>query len=55
MKIRIEFEDKKDIDKVIKDLESLYNLKNISKVYYNRPPSKLKRVYIDFDFKSNQI
>lgn len=55
LKIRIEFEDKKDIDKVIKDLESLYNLKNISKVYYNRPPSKLKRVYIDFDFKSNQI
>ena len=49
MKIRIEFENKEELDRVIKDLNKLYDLKNISKVYYNRPPSKMKRVYIDFD------
>lgn len=49
MKIRIEFEDKKELDKVIEDLKNLYDLKNISKVYSNRPPSKMKRIYIDFN------
>ena len=49
LKIRIEFENKKELDKVISDLKNLYVLKNISKVYNNRPPSKMKRIYIDFD------
>lgn len=49
MKIRIEFEDKKELDKIISDLKGLYDLKNISKIYNNRPPSKMKRVYVDFD------
>ena len=49
MKIRIEFENKKELDKVISDLKNLYDLKNISKVYSNRPPSKMKRIYVDFD------
>lgn len=49
LKIRIEFEDKKELDKVIEDLKNLYDLKNISKVYSNRPPSKMKRIYIDFN------
>ena len=49
MKIRIEFENKEELDKVIKDLNKLYDLKNISKVYPNKPPSKMKRIYIDFD------
>ena len=53
MKIRLEYILKKDLDKVIKDLTKLYDIKNISKPYPNRPPSKAKRVYIEFDFKSN--
>lgn len=53
MKLRIEYVLKKDLDRIIKDLNKLYDIKNISKPYANRPPSKNKRVYIDFDFKSN--
>lgn len=53
MKIRIEFKDKKELDVILKDLKNLYDIKYISKIYNNRPPSENKRVYIDFNFKSN--
>ena len=53
MKIRIEFKDKKELDVILKDLKNLYDIKYISKTYNNRPPNEDKRVYIDFNFKSN--
>lgn len=47
MKIRVEFVNKEELDKFINDIEKLYNINYISKVYYNRKPSEVKRVYID--------
>lgn len=53
MKIRVEYEKETELQKLIDDLEKLYSIKDISKKYPNRPPSKLIRVYIDLEVSSN--
>ena len=50
LKIRIEFEDKNELDKILADFKKLYDVKFISKFYNNRPPSKAKRIYVDLDY-----
>lgn len=49
MKIRIEYEDETELQKILSDLDKLYEVKEVSKKYPNRPPSKLIRVYITLE------
>lgn len=49
MKIRVEFKDIKEVDKLLETLESNYEVVDISKEYKNRPPSKMKRIYIEIE------
>ncbi len=49
MKIRVEYKKENELQKLITDLEKLYSVKNISKKYPNRPPSKLIRVYLELE------
>lgn len=53
MKIRVEYEKENELQELLKNLEKLYSIKNVSKKYPNRPPSKLTRVYIDLEVFSN--
>jgi hypothetical protein len=53
MKIRVEYEKENELQKLLEDLEKLYSVKNISKKYHNRPPSKLVRVYIELEMVNN--
>lgn len=52
MKIRIEYTEQDELDEVLSNLKDLYNITYISKVYFNRPPSIVKRVYVNFEFKT---
>ena len=49
MKIRVEFKEIKEVDKLIETLESNYEIVDISKESKNRPPSKLRRIYIGIE------
>jgi hypothetical protein len=53
MKIRVEYEKENELQKLLKDLEKLYLIKDISKKYANRQPSKLTRVYVDLEVLSD--
>lgn len=53
MKLRIEYENEEELQKILNDLEKLYSIKNISKKYPNRWPSKLIRVYVELDVLDN--
>lgn len=49
MKIRVEFKNIKQVDKLLKTLEKDYEIISVSKEHPNRPPSKLSRVYIEVE------
>ena len=49
IKIRVEFMEINEVDKLIETLESNYEIVDISKEYKNRPPSKLSRIYISLE------
>lgn len=49
MKIKVEFKEIKEVDKLLETLESNYEIVDISKEYQNRPPSKMKRIYIEIE------
>ena len=55
MKIRIEYTYEEEAIQVINDLKKLYNVKTVSKVYYNRYPSKQKRRYLNVELKNVKI
>lgn len=49
MKIRVEFKDIKEIDKLLETLSKDYEILSVSKKYANKPPSKLTRIYIEVE------
>lgn len=49
MKIRVEFEDIKQVDKLLETLEKDYEIISVSKEHPNRPPSKSFRIYIEVE------
>lgn len=49
MKMIVEFNDIKEVDKLLETLESNYEIVDISKEHQNRPPSKMKRIYIEIE------
>ncbi|MVX63738.1 hypothetical protein GKZ28_08520 [Clostridium chromiireducens] len=54
MRLRIEYEYEEELKKILNDLEKLYFIKNISKKYLNRPPSKSVRVYVELEVLKNE-